>query len=158
MLCEKCGKNNATVKYTQIINGQKSSLNICSECASQESIFDNFGSLLSFGAREGAPNTVCKCCGMTLAEFTRKGRMGCGQCYSVFRQHAGAMLRKIHGTQKHVGDTPIRQREEAPPEKSADKLTVLKDKLAEAIAQENFEEAAVLRDEIRKMENGERKE
>ena len=49
MLCEKCGKNSATVMYTQIVNGKKSSLNLCSQCASGESLFDNFGSLLSFG-------------------------------------------------------------------------------------------------------------
>lgn len=148
MLCEKCGKRNATVTYTQIINGQKSSINICSQCAAGESIFDNFGSLLSFGTREKtAADVVCPCCKMSLAEFTRKGRMGCGKCYEVFRPYAKNMLQKIHGTSKHITkQAPIKE------EKSISELDILREKLKDAINAENFEEAAVLRDEIRKKE------
>ena len=151
MLCEKCGKNNATVMYTQIVNGQKSTLNICSQCASRESIFDNFGSLLNFGTRQSSQNTVCPVCKMTLAEFSRKGRMGCGECYKTFRSHAGAMLKKIHGTQKHVTTSPEAVKEA--PKEAVNPIDDLRKKLTEAINSENFEEAALLRDKIREMEN-----
>ena len=153
MLCEKCGKNTATVVYTQIINGQKSTLNICSECASKESIFDNFGSLLSFGTREQTVNTICPCCHMTLSEFTRRGKAGCGTCYETFRRHAGAMLKKIHGTQKHT-ETEIKETVQSTQEerKEVSEIDALREKMAKAIAQENFEEAARLRDEIREKE------
>ena len=138
--------------YTQIINGQKSTLNICSACASGESIFDNFGSLLNFGTRHSSPNTVCPVCNMTLSEFSRKGRMGCGECYNTFRTHAGAMLKKIHGTQKHVTDSApaVKEKVKEAPKNPVDEL---KESLAKAIAEENFEEAAILRDKIREMEN-----
>ena len=151
MLCEKCGKNNATVMYTQIINGQKSTLNLCSGCASGESIFHNYGSLLNFGARPSANNTVCPVCRMTLAEFSRKGRMGCGECYNTFRPQASAMLKKIHGTTKHVNMTPPT---EAPKEEKAEKSPVekLREELQAAIGAENFEEAAIIRDKIRSLE------
>lgn len=155
MLCEKCGKRNATVTYTQIINGQKSSINICSQCAAGESIFDNFGSLLSFGTREKTvTNTICPLCKMSLAEFTRKGRMGCGKCYETFRPYAKNMLQKIHGTAKHVTETPIPEKK--PLEKTETEEEILRRKLQAAIEEENFEEAAVLRDKIRKLadENG----
>ncbi len=152
MLCEKCGKNNATVLYTQIINGKKSSLNLCSKCASGESIFDNFGSLLSFGTRTEAAKTVCPTCGMTLSEFTHKGRMGCGKCYETFRAQAKSMLQKIHGTSVHreakADDTPapeIRKEEKS-------EIDILKDNLKNAIETENYEEAAKIRDEIREKE------
>ena len=92
MLCERCGKNPATVMYTQIINGQKSSVSICSQCAAQESVFDNFGSLLSF-APQSSRGAECPVCKTTLDEFMRSGRAGCGTCYSVFRGQAKAMLR-----------------------------------------------------------------
>lgn len=152
MLCEKCGKRNATVTYTQIINGQKSSINICSQCAAGESIFDNFGSLLSFGTREKTvTNTICPLCKMSLAEFTRKGRMGCGKCYETFRPYAKNMLQKIHGTAKHTVDAPpkeeVKKEEKAPKSKEE----ILREKLAKAIAEENFEEAAILRDKIREI-------
>ena len=153
MLCEKCGKNTATVLYTQIINGQKSTLNICSACASEESIFDNFGSLLSFGTREQTTNIVCPCCNMTLSEFARRGKAGCGMCYTTFRKHAGAMLRKIHGTQKHT-QTEIKESLHKSEEitKEVNETDLLREKMAKAIAEENFEEAARLRDQIREKE------
>lgn len=153
MLCEKCGKNNATVMYTQIVNGQKSSLNICSACASQESIFDNFGSLLSFGTREQPLNTVCPCCSMTLTEFTRRGKAGCGECYKTFRKHAQAMLQKIHGTAKHI-ETPVPQEDKKSSvnKETKSEIDILREKLSLAINEENFEEAAILRDKIREKE------
>ena len=157
MLCEKCGKNNATVMYTQIINGHKESLNICSSCAGKESIFDNFGSLLSFSPYNMPATQSCPTCKTTLAEFTRSGRMGCGQCYETFRSQAATMLKKIHGTSTHTGIV----KEDSPTEKASEKpisnnepteLEKLKLSLAEAISSENFEEAAILRDKIRSME------
>lgn len=150
MLCEKCGKRPSTVKYTQIINGRKSSLNICSACAAQESIFENFGSLLSFREREETGGAVCPCCGMTLSELSRSGRMGCGECYSVFRKHADAMLKKIHGTSKHLTHIQKNAKEEPPEQVSETQL--LREKMAKAIKEENFEEAAKLRDLIREKE------
>ena len=151
MLCEKCGKNNATVMYTQIVNGKKSSINLCSECASGESLFDNFGSLLSFGTRPEMGVSACPLCGMTLSEFTRKGRMGCGKCYDTFRRQAKNMLQKIHGTSVHCVEQKEEIKEEAP-KKEKSELEILKEKLQEAIASENYEEAAKIRDEIRSKE------
>lgn len=152
MLCEKCGKNPATVMYTQILNGQKSSINICSACAGKESIFDNFGSLLSFN-HIGQSAAVCSVCKTSLSEFNRSGRAGCGNCYTAFRQHADAMLRKIHGTSQHQTDnTPVQEEvQKEPAEKEKSKLEILKEKMAEAIQTENFEEAAKLRDEIKNL-------
>ena len=151
MVCEKCGKNNASVLYTQIVNGKKSSINLCSACASGESIFDNFGSLLSFGSRTESRQSACPVCGMTLAEFTRKGRMGCGKCYDTFRAQAKSMLQKIHGTSVH---TEVKKEAPATEIKKEEKseLDILKDKLREAINTENYEEAAKIRDEIRTKE------
>jgi len=157
MLCEKCGKNPATVMYTQIINGHKESCNICSACAGKESIFDNFGSLLSFSPYNMQGSKVCPTCRTTLAEFTRAGRVGCGQCYEVFRPYAAAMLKKIHGTAMHTATEKTESAVNTPPKTAVKKepteLETLKNKLSEAIKSENFEEAAVLRDKIRSLES-----
>ena len=153
MLCEKCGKNNATVLYTQIVNGKKSSLNLCSQCASGESLFDNFGSLLSFGTRGENKQAVCPCCKMTLTEFARKGKMGCGSCYDTFRAQAKSMLQKIHGTSMHI-ENGAKNEKAAPEIKKEEKseTDILKEKLKEAIESENYEEAAKIRDEIKSKE------
>ena len=153
MLCEKCGKRNATVMYTQIVNGKKSSLNIFSQCAAVESLFDNFGSLLSFGTRHDTERTVCPLCGMTLAEFTHKGRMGCGKCYDTFRHQAKTMLQKIHGTSVHTEEKAQAEPSQVDiPEKEKSELEILREKLSRAIAEEKYEEAAVIRDEIKSKE------
>lgn len=143
MLCEKCGKRPATVMYTQIINGHKESLNICSECASKESIFDNFGSLLSFAQPSPQRSIACPVCKTTLSQFTRSGRMGCGECYNTFRSQAKEILRKIHGTTQHIKDA------ESVPEKEKSEEEILREELAKAIEIEDFEKAAILRDKIK---------
>ena len=150
MLCEKCGKNPATVMYTQIINGQKSAINICSQCAAQESIFDNFGSLLSFSPMH-YQSVSCPVCGTSLSEFTRSGRAGCGECYNTFRKSAEAMLKKIHGTSQHCFSSPEAPVKKAP-NREESKTDSLRRRLSAAIEAENFEEAAKLRDELRAME------
>lgn len=155
MLCEKCGKRNASVIYTQIINGKKSSLNLCSQCASGESLFDNFGSLLSFGTRPEMSVVTCPLCGMTLSEFTHKGRMGCGKCYDTFRRQATAMLQKIHGTAVHTEDVAQEEKSTPPaeaPKKEKSELDILKEELQKAITEENYEQAAIIRDKIRSKE------
>ena len=126
MLCEKCGKRNASVMYTQIVNGKKSSLNLCSQCASGESLFDNFGSLLSFGTRPEVASAVCPLCGMTLSEFTHKGRMGCGKCYETFRRQAKTMLQKIHGTSVHTAVETKEEVEKDVPKKEKSEIEILK--------------------------------
>lgn len=154
MLCEKCGKRNATVLYTQIVNGKKSSLNICSLCASGESLFDNFGSLLSFGGRSESTSS-CPVCGMTAAELARKGRMGCGSCYETFRIQAKSMLKKIHGTSVHSATdekTAVEEIKKEEPAREKSELDILKERLTKAIAEEKYEEAAVIRDQIKSKE------
>lgn len=148
MLCEKCGKNPATVMYTQIINGHKESINICSECASKESIFDNFGSLLSFAQPSVQRTALCPVCKTTLSQFTRSGRVGCGECYNTFRAQAKEILRKIHGTTVHIKD------EEPVCEKEKSEEEILREELGKAIEAEDFEQAAVLRDKIRLIKEG----
>lgn len=149
MICEKCGKREATVLYTQIINGNKQTLNLCSQCAGQDSIFDNFGSMFSFGGLNTPPAKRCPVCSMTLAELTRSGKMGCGECYRTFRPQAEALLRRIHGSFRHI---EAEAAEKPAPPKEKTELDLLHDSLKDAIACEDFEKAAALRDKIRQKE------
>jgi protein arginine kinase activator len=87
---------------------------------------------------------------MTLGDFRETGRLGCASCYTTFDQSLRALLRRVHGNAKHVG----RQYEAPPPDllREVTALGELRERLRRAIAQEEFEEAALLRDQIRGME------
>ena len=95
----------------------------------------------------------CETCGCSFDDIVKSGKVGCADCYETFYDKLLPSLRKIHGQTSHVGKKP---REAAEPQPGAgadsDRTQALKQKLAEAVADQNFELAAVLRDEIRRME------
>jgi protein arginine kinase activator len=87
---------------------------------------------------------------MTLREFRTAGRWGCARCYATFEQSMRELLRRVHGSSRHVG------RNYRPPEGEgiarASELTDLREQLRRAIESEQFELAADLRDKIRVLE------
>ncbi|MBE7491099.1 MAG: UvrB/UvrC motif-containing protein [Planctomycetes bacterium] len=99
---------------------------------------------------------VCPECGMTLAEFKHKGRFGCARDYEVFAAHLDPLLERIHDV------TPPRHRGGRPaPAPGADErvnasreLSGLREQLRAAVAEENYELAARLRDRINELERG----
>ena len=75
--------------------------------------------------------------------------MGCADCYQTFEELLTPYIRKLQGTTAHVGAAPSPQTPEQPVK---NQTAVLRSKLEDAIKQENYEEAAQLRDEIRRLE------
>ena len=167
MLCEKCKKNQATVFYEEIINGNKSSCSLCASCAAEMekggasssgygwfSLPDGLlGGL--FGQTVLPQKKVCPACGADFSYLRQTGKVGCPECYTVFGDQLRDIIRSAHGNVKHVGRSPARLRNNAKENQSApseDRLTDLRRQMQVAISEENFELAATLRDEIRKLE------
>ena len=146
MLCQNCNKNEATTYYKETINGQTRELHLCPECAAKP-----FGAALQspFGgvAQAIGGGRRCPTCGMTESELRRTGRAGCGDCYQNFSDILMPYIKKLHGAAAHVGSTPA-----AADQPKANPVEGLKAKLADAVKTENYEEAARLRDEIRRLE------
>ena len=94
----------------------------------------------------------CSECGLSFQEFSRTGRLGCGHCYESFRASMQELLRRIHGNTKHVGRRP-KGAPESEQKTSGRSVTLrrLKADLDQAVADEDFERAARLRDEIRDL-------
>ena len=88
-------------------------------------------------------------CGMTAGEFRRVGRVGCCNCYSYFAEYMPGLIQRIHGNSRHTGKVPVRG-EAKLAEKQ--KIVQLRQALQQAISEEQFERAAELRDEIRRLE------
>lgn len=173
MLCEKCKKKDATVFYEETINGKTRSYSLCGECATAmkqsgelslgddlgENLFgaSHFGTLSDnlFGSLFGLPEItrttrkLCPLCHSSFEDLRRSGKAGCPSCYHTFAAELESTIRSIHGNVKHIGRSPAKVNEQKT-EKS--RLEELRESLAHAISEENFEYAATLRDEIRTLE------
>ncbi len=164
MVCELCKQAQATVHLTEIVNEQMTELHLCEACANQkgaqvESHFglsDLLSGLADFSKTQEPEEAVvkaCPNCGMTYDDFRKVGRLGCSICYTTFKRSLGSLLKRIHGSPIHIGKSPMRLIKPAKIAKS--ELLDLKKKLEHAIDNEAFEEAANLRDQIRRLEQQE---
>lgn len=152
MLCQKCGKREATTYVSNTVNGVKKEICLCSECAQSEGLevgFDfGFNSLLSaiFGDGRLPETKKCPTCGRTFSEISKTGNVGCPDCYETFEKELRPMLLKVHRGDRHKGSAPG-----SAPEKKVS-VQSLRDELKLAIEREDFEKAAILRDKIREEE------
>jgi len=161
MLCDVCQKNSASVHLTEIINGKVVEMHICQDCARDKanqfkenlSVSNLLGPLLD-GVDQAAQRRICcHFCGLTFSEFKKKGRFGCGNCYTVFKDQLSAFLKNIHGSTRYMGKIPA-----GVFVKNSNEVTLkeLKVRLARAVELENYEEAACLRDDIKNIEGKEK--
>lgn len=161
MLCDICAVNQATVHLTEIIDEQMMELHLCEECAKNKSMDmeQQFGlaellaGLSDIGKAqvEGKEAVKLKCpvCGLTYDDFRKIGRLGCSECYNSFRKYLMPLLKRIHGSSKHYGKTPLVLTK---PVRMKSEAAELKENLEKAIQAEEFEEAARIRDAIKALE------
>jgi len=174
MKCDLCNKD-ASVFLTQIINGQMTTVNLCETCSKEKGVTDTTG----FGLAEAfigpttarAKDLACPACGFTQSQLKKIGRMGCPECYITFRDGLDNLLSAMHKGTTHVGKVPIHlsaapmrsatavstpQAQNLPPRKNNDEIrktvTHLRNQLQKAVADERFEDAARLKNEIRDLE------
>lgn len=181
MLCENCKKREANVRYSENINGVKKELHLCEECSEKLGITDEmnfrmptfdfsnfFGSFFEdLTTSDFMPllNEVkqlkCDSCGFTFNDIVDTGRYGCANCYDTFEDRMDPILKKLQGANRHNGrlgkisDNNVKFEENAQPKKdnkSDNKLEKLQEHLKQAIKEERYEDAAKIRDEIKKEE------
>ena len=156
MTCCVCKEKEATVHLTQIAADKMQKVDLCEECAKQKGVNDPAGFsladlLLGLGSSpemEAAVGSDIKCpaCGFTQADFKKAGRLGCAQCYKTFAEGLEQLLKTMHKGTHHKGKVPAALRES---HDLADKLKTLQKKLEKAVTEEDFEQAAHCRDEIK---------
>jgi len=167
MLCEKCKKNIATVHYQKVVNGNKTEYHLCNDCAKQLNInteinfnfnnmFEDFlGGFIGLGHDDwfSANQGGCNSCGNTLLDFKNSGKLGCADCYTTFEDQFDEILRNVQGNNRHIGKIPGRIRNYInQPVKEETEVDKLKSKLNELVKNEEYEQAAKIRDEIKKLE------
>jgi protein arginine kinase activator len=171
MVCQECQQRPATLHFTKIVNGEKSEIHICDHCAKEKgelSMFSDgagfsFNNLLAgllnfehqpFKKDSSAftPTEVIQCdrCKLTFQQFAKVGRFGCSNCYKAFQHQLDPVLRRLHsGNTVHTGKIPKRIGGSIHVKKQID---LLRTELKELIINEEFENAARLRDRIRELE------
>ena len=135
-------------------------VNLCDSCSKAKGVDDPTGFaladlLLGLGAAQeiekSGGSQKCSVCGFSQADFKKTGRLGCAHCYETFGDGLGSLLKAMHKGTTHVGKMPARLA--AHMQLDAQRKTLQKD-LEKAVAEENYETAAQLRDQIRQLESG----
>ena len=153
MLCQACHKNEATVHLTEIKDGQVVSVHLCEQCAREKglqvtppfSMSDFLSGLTELNLAPEEETARCPQCGLSLAEFRSAGRLGCGRCYRVFQRSLLPLIKTLQKGESHQGKVPSTHPVRPGPEE-------LKKALQKALGREEYEEAARLRDQIKRLE------
>jgi protein arginine kinase activator len=158
MNCDVCKHTQATVFLTQIVDGKMQKVNLCEACSKEKGVTDPTGFaladlLLGLGAAQeierGGGSQKCPVCGFTQADFKKTGRLGCSQCYDTFADGLQGLLKGMHKGVVHVGKKPSRFSRTM--EREA-QIKTLQRELRKAVLEENYEVAALLRDQIKQCE------
>jgi protein arginine kinase activator len=157
MQCEKCQSEKATVFLTQIINGKMHKIDLCEKCSklmgvTNASTFSLADLLIKTEAerqnQSNRPSLSCPSCGFTQEDLSKTGRVGCGVCYDVFKDVLGEALKDMQHSSQHRGKRPERFFLN---KGDLERLRLLEEALEVAVQQENYEEAATLRDQLRQF-------
>ncbi|MEI7657106.1 MAG: UvrB/UvrC motif-containing protein [Phycisphaerae bacterium] len=181
--CDRCD-NEATVHEVSVRNGMKVERHLCESCAAQHGIDASITgnavvtnlvkSLMT--QQGGTPQgrlPACRTCRMTFADFKQQGMLGCPECYRSFEAFLGPLIERAQeGGVSHAGKTPVRllsglpmgskpasRPAEPAPAKPAgptreEQIRELRRQLSKAVAAEQYEAAARLRDAIQSLSQG----
>ena len=151
--CSHCTQP-ATIHVTKVIGDQVLKLGVCAACPHAAKLKTG----VAFDLIEGGEASVmqelpseskvaCPSCGLTPADFKEHGRLGCPQCYEVFSEKLSPLLLKLHGNSEHFGKAPHGRQRVI----SQEQIETLKRRLNEHVAREEYELAAVVRDQLKAL-------
>ena len=148
MKCQHCPKL-STLQITEIhAENNFEEFHLCDECA-QKYLYETSPKKKKGDGREaGGSEKECEQCGTKFVDFRNTGRLGCPHDYQAFQAELLPLLESIHSSTRHAGKTPRRPSQRV----RSQELTRLRKDLQKAVTSEAYEEAARLRDRIRRLE------
>ena len=168
MRCQQCHEREAVVHLTRIAEDQEVHIHLCERCAAEKGVehaanlaktpVGTFLALMGKGvdaaaSLPGSPaGGPCPTCGATLNDFRESGRLGCGDCYRAFEGPLRDLLRRLHGSSRHLGKRYRIAGEAGTPSDTPHEAERLRGQLERAVEAENFELAAELRDRLRQLQ------
>lgn len=160
MLCTVCKKNEAKIHFTEVVEGKMQKIDLCEACSQEKGVADTTSSHLAelllnmSGMKEevlapaGKAQLICPRCGFTQADLKKTARLGCPDCYETFAESLAGLLKNMHRGTRHIGKVPGAPAK-AKEKEDTSRLDELQRELEKAVTGENFERAALLRDEIK---------
>jgi len=167
MICQVCREKPATVHVTKVVNNVRTELHLCQQCARERGelhvlstpsfaisnllaglLQGDLGHEVHVGIPDGA-GRKCRTCGRDYSEFANSGFLGCADCYSEFAPLLNPLLGRIHGHVRHTGKAPRRAGKAVRFRREIDDL---RRRLQQYVEAEEYEKAAIVRDEIRRLE------
>lgn len=155
--CQECSKQKATIHLTDFVDGKPVQMHLCEECyaaqkglppLSQSKLFAQLISAIAPDLQK-VTDEECPNCGISYMEFRQTLRMGCPEDYEVFEEPLQELLLRLHGAEQHVGKIPVGRAQKGTRQV---RLDALQRELTEVVSREDFEEAARIRDEVKKLE------
>ena len=159
MQCNVCGKVEATIHLTEIVNDKAVELHLCEACAQEKgaefSPQFSFGDLLA-GLADFNPIMMsettrlekCSSCGQSVTELSKSGRLGCPDCYKNLQKSLLPIIKRVQRSAQHIGKRPQKISVKL---KKQIAIRELEEKLKKFVELEDYEKAAQVRDEIRKL-------
>ena len=156
MHCDYCDQE-ATLHLTQVVEGEVRKVHLCEHCAQEmgvdpEAALSVTDLLLGLGKQPMEPKPLqrktghrCPGCGMTRSHFKKSGRLGCARCYEVFSASLRPVIESMHQGRQHMGKVPYGVPDS---DRATVRTAALTEALARAVADERYEEAARIRDDL----------
>ncbi len=183
MLCDNCHKSEATIHIQEVMDGKKKAIHLCAGCAAEKSQDSGVGDfniaqlLYNISENLNLPGITealkqksaetqqqqsqqeqsCPVCGWNSEKLRQTGRLGCQNCYKVFKQILDKALPNMHRGKVHIGKSPAGNAKNAAPRQMAELMNLQKE-LEIAVGEERYEDAAKLRDQINNIKKNMEKE
>ena len=161
MKCDRCGAP-SVYHSTLIVNGVSQKTSLCRDCAIKEGVFaqeksslfdemfSSFSDLLGF---EQVENLVCPICKTTLKEFKSTGKLGCPNCYDMFRDEISSIIKRIAPFEKHKQDAIKSTKTKTKKLTKDEQINALRQEMKLAVSEERYEDAAKIKKQITKLES-----
>ena len=161
MSCDKCGAP-SVYRSTLIVNGVSKTSNLCRDCAIKEGVFstqkqslfdemfNSFADMLSF---EQVENLVCPVCKTSLRDFKATGKLGCPNCYEIFKEEISNIIKRIAPFETHKQETIKTMKTKMQKPSKEEQIKMLREEMKQAVSEERYEDAAKIKKQITKLEN-----
>ncbi len=160
----KCDHCDAKAVITEVVvkNGEKQEQRLCEKCAAEAGIaiqshapvaqvLTLFVVAQGITASRQSKQETCTGCGLQFSQFRKEHHLGCPDCYTAFEAELGPLIERAHeGGTHHIGKVPRRSTGSG---EQLRRIASLKKQLEQSVEAEQFEKAAKLRDQIRKLED-----